>query len=72
MDINECRLYVCRSYFGNADSCKRFQTWKDYLEWLAGNDTEMTSFQPICNKIEIFDKLVLTYRSGKVNAVEIK
>ena len=68
--MENCRLYVCKPIFGEADECKKFETYKEYLQWLS-LDIENTSFQPICNTKLIFDRLFLTYRSGKVKPVKI-
>lgn len=69
--MDNCRIYVCKSYFGQKDECKRFEDMYEYKTWLMTSEhVGYTSFQPVCNVKEIFDRLILSLRSGKI--VDIK
>ena len=67
--LNICRIYVCKTLFGESrDTCLEFKNIDDYDKWVRENPDQigLTSFQPICNKIDIFDKMILAYRNGKI------
>lgn len=66
-NFDDCRIYVCKSVFGQYDDCIKFNNLSEYEDWLhnSGENTPYT-FQPICNKREIFDRLVLMTRSSRI------
>ena len=69
---HDCRIYVCRFNFGGADKCISFKNKEEYYEWVENTQSpEYYSYQPVCTKHEIFDRLVLSLRSGKVGIVSI-
>jgi hypothetical protein len=69
--MDDCRLYVCRPEFGQNTDCIRFKSLFDYYIWRDSTEySYLYSYQPICNKIQIFDKLLLQYRN--CNLIKIK
>lgn len=72
--MDDCRVYVCKSNFALNDECTRFKNMKEYNEWceLHKEDFGYYSFQPVCHRRELFDRLVLSFRSKKLNIVDIK
>lgn len=70
---SDCRIYVCKSTFAAADECIKFETFDAYKTWLTSSSKfGMYSFQPICHTKEIFDRMILSYRSGKIKLVSIQ
>lgn len=70
--MDNCRIYVCKSYFGNIPSeCVKFRNYHDYTIWLNNENSENYIFEPVCNCKEIFDKMILLYRSGKFTELKI-
>lgn len=69
----ECRLYVCKSTFGSIqDECIRFENIEQYLRWCEVGKTDQYTFHPLCNRMEVFDKMMLMLRSGKIGTINIK
>lgn len=68
----DCRIYVCKSYFGSLPTdCIRFKNEQEYKNWLNSSNTEGYTFQPVCNCKEVFDKMILMYRSGKLSDIKM-
>lgn len=64
----DCRIYVCRSIFGMYDDCLSFKNVSEYDEWLnTSGRLQNYTFQPVCNKIAMFDRCVLMMRSAHVH-----
>lgn len=64
---DNCRLYVCKSTFGSLkDECIRFYNLEQYQRWCKAGNTDNYVFQPVCNRMEMFDKMVLMMKSGKL------
>lgn len=68
--IPQCRLYVCKQYFGGGYTCIKFADKAEYLAWARENEKHefhhmSSSFQPICTPhyMEAFDKSILYMRS---------
>lgn len=69
---HECRIYVCRPNFGGKDNCIQFKNKKEYETWLESTQTIGDySYQPVCTKYKVFDRMILTMRSGKLGLVSI-
>ena len=68
-----CRLYVCKSFFGEKDRCLQFKNIDDYHKWSMDNRDEIgqTSFQPMCNLLPLFDKMCLAYQNKKMSLPRI-
>lgn len=68
-----CRLYVCKSTFGSMqDNCIRFENLEQYLRWCQTGNTDNYVFQPLCNRMELFDKMMLMVKSGKVGIPRVR
>lgn len=68
----ECRIYVCRSNFGGTDKCIRFKNKKEYDEWVGSTQSVGDySYQPVCTKHDLFDRMILTLRSGKIGITDL-
>lgn len=72
--MDNCRIYVCKSIFGSKDQCKKFNNMEEYWKWVNLEPPELynSTFQPICNCKDIFDRMILTIRSNKIGIVDIK
>jgi len=69
--MDNCRIYVCKSLFGQPDECYKFDSNSEYKQWLSQQETlDGTSFQPICNCHKFFDRFVLAIRSKKIVGVK--
>lgn len=69
-----CRVYVCKSMFGaHQDECFKFESMMEYQKWLSENQSVVHhySFQPVCSEKELFDRFILSWRSGKCNVTKI-
>lgn len=72
IDLDNCRLYVCKGVFADCDECIKFNKFEQYQTWLKNtSNIGAYSFQPVCHVKEIFDKMVLTYRNKKARFVTI-
>jgi len=71
--LEDCRIYVCKSIFGNQDECIKFKDYTEYIEWIKkGDNINNTVFNPVCKCYEKFDKLILMIRSKKLCNLKIK
>lgn len=74
MSLNtDCRIYVCKSYFGGSSQCKKFTNISEYRKWIDMHPQEVstTTFVPICGTKEVFDQMILSWKSGRLGIVDI-
>jgi len=71
--MDNCRIYVCKSIFGQKDECMHFIDFLEYTKWLKNpeKNKDNTVFVPICNCNEILDKFRLMIKSKKLNIPKI-
>ena len=71
-NIDNCRIYVCKSIFGMYDECIKFNTQDDYKVWLKNGMEDNTVFIPVCNCPEKLDKFILMSKSKRLWNLKIK
>jgi hypothetical protein len=57
---------------GDVMECIKFEKSKDYYEWLNNTNITIYTFESDCDKKEIFDKMILMVRNGKIKAPYIR
>ena len=72
--MDNCRIYVCISNFGQSDTCRKFRSFDHYRIWISKrseHNNNNLSFQSVCDCPEIVDKFVLSMRSQRHTGVKI-
>ena len=68
-----CRLYVCRSVFGEPPLCKKYNSYDAYYRDLNAKKLDNTQFIPVCGYPtgKIFDMIRLSIANSKLPGVRL-